>query len=464
METPAPFELSALQRDWIIGVSGAAFRRRVQRRVATLRALGAAAFRQGVLVAERDPVKFAAAFFAAVYLRVPVALANPRWGCREWGEVAEQLDPAMVFGKAMLAVGRGRKEVPKVSAATILIPTGGSTAGVRFAVHRWDTLVAAAEGLRSFMGGGPLHHACVLPLFHVSGLMQIVRAFVSGGVVAFPCFEALREGRFPKLAEGAFCVSLVSTQLRRLMAAEKARRGLARCRAIFLGGGPVPESLLGEAREFSLPVCLSYGMTETAAMVSVLPSDAFRKGETSAGFCLPHLRVEILAEDGSCRPVGVPGRIGVSGASLFEGYHGQARPNLLEGYRTDDEGYFDQGGRLHVLGRSDRMIVSGGEKIDPLEIEAAILKTGAVEQVLALGWPDDEWGERLVVFYVEDCGRSDAAAWKEDIKRDLANYKVPKTMIPVSKLPINAHGKIDRESVKSFMRGNTRTRNAANRR
>jgi len=451
METAAPFGLSALRRDWIAGVSGPAFRRRVQRRIVALRAEDAADLRRGVLVAEADPVKFATAFFAAVHLRVPVVLANPRWGKREWDEVAAQLRPAFVFGSVPGLREPGKGGAKGLAASTILIPTGGSTAGVRFAVHRWESLVAAAEGLRSFLHAGPLHHCCVLPLFHVSGLMQVVRAFVTGGRISFADFSDLREGRFPKSTRGGRCLSLVATQLRRLMESKGALRELSKCRAVFLGGGPVPETVLDTARSLALPIYLSYGMTETAAMVAALPPQAFLAGETSAGLCLPHMQVDIVAEGGGVCPAGVPGRIRVRGRSLFEGYHGAAVPGLGRGYRTDDEGFLDSRGHLHVIGRCDRLIVSGGEKIDPQEVEAAILQTGAVDQVLVLGWPDAEWGQCLIAFYV---GKKDSVATKmlEQLRMHLARYKVPKRMIAVERLPLNAHGKVDRDRVSILLR------------
>jgi len=411
-----------------------------------------AAHTHGVLIAEADPVRFAAAFFAAVYLRKPVVLANRRWGSREWGEVAAQVNPAVVFGSAPGLRTSRRRGLPPLAASTMLIPTGGSSGGVRFAVHRWETLMAAAAGLIRFMGGGSINHGCVLPLFHVSGLMQLIRAHASGGWIAFPAFSDLQVGKFPRFGREEICLSLVGTQLQRLMKLKRAVRGLASCRALFLGGGPVAESVLAQARELKLPVFLSYGMTETAAMVAALPPDEFLDGATSAGRSLPHLRLSIRAADGTeCAP-NVAGRIWVAGTSLFKGYHGQRRLDLSKGFRTGDEGFLDGEGRLHVLGRSDRLIISGGEKVDPKEVEDAILETGAVDQVLVIGWPDPEWGQRLVALYVEAGIQSNNAAWAEELRNELANYKLPKLMVPVEQLPLNAHGKIDRRLVDALVR------------
>lgn len=195
--TTVPFQLSELRRDWIVGTSGPAFQKRVQRRIAAIEAVKESR-KRGVLIAMEDPVAFAACFLAAVYLRVPVILANPNWRRVEWDAVAASVNPALVLGKSPLDLSYDRK-IARLPVGSILIPTGGSTGGVRFAVHDWKTLSSAWEGLENFIGPGPMNACCVLPLFHVSGLMQLLRTFISEGQLAFWDFKQLQLGRFPPL-------------------------------------------------------------------------------------------------------------------------------------------------------------------------------------------------------------------------------------------------------------------------
>ena len=90
---------------------------------------------------------------------------------------------------------------------------------------------------------------------------------------------------------------------------------------------------------------------------------------------------------------------------MFKGYRGRRAGSVADGcYLTDDEGCFDAEGRLRVIGRRDRLIITGGEKVDPLEVEQALRRTGAVQEVLVLGWPDPEWGHRVVAFYTGSAG------------------------------------------------------------
>lgn len=442
MERTPPFELKALRRDWIAGVSGAAFVARVKRRIVALKARPDIRAR-GVMVAEKDPVRFAAAFFAAVYLDVPIILANRRWGLREWEEVSAVMNPARIYGATPLNT-KARDAIKPLPSGSIYIATGGSSGGVKFARHQWETLSAAWEGLRGFMGPGPYNACCILPLFHVSGLMQLVRAFLSQGQIAFPDFQELQGGVFPDFEPGTLCLSLVPTQLQRLMALQGASDQLQNCRAIFIGGGPLPDSVAERARELKLPLVLSYGMTETAAMVAALPPDEFLAGQTNAGRPLNHAQIDIMCGDDFVCEIGKSGRIRIRAESLFDSYRGSLGGGLSEdGYWTDDEGYYDALGRLHIVGRTDRLIISGGEKIDPREVEEAIRQTGAVRDVLAIGWPDPEWGQKLVAFYTTAGVDSDARKWEAEIRADLANYKLPKLMIHVPLLPLNNRGKVD---------------------
>ena len=107
------------------------------------------------------------------------------------------------------------------------------------------------------------------------------------------------------------------------------------------------------------------------------------------------------------------------------------------GYLTDDEARLDEDGRLHVIGRMDRLINSGGEKIDPAEVEAALLHIEGIEEALVVGVPDPEWGQRVVAYYTG----AEVSGLKEQLRQWLAPYKVPKSWIRCDALPLDAKGK-----------------------
>ena len=240
MGTAELVTLESLGRNWIEGCDGREFRARVEADVEFLNGTGEEVLEEVAVIDEEDPVNFASMFFAAVNLHMTVAIANPAWGELETRE----------FEDLLLA--------EPIQRGAILIPTGGTTGGVKLAIHDWSTLSASALGLQDFLGGGAISSCCLLPLFHVSGLMQLVRSFVTGGCI-----------RFDDADTAGYCLSLVPTQLQRLMQYPEEVKKLRSARVIFVGGAAISDSVATKARECRLPIVPVYGMTETAAMVEL---------------------------------------------------------------------------------------------------------------------------------------------------------------------------------------------------
>jgi len=445
MEPIAPFELSQLERRWIESRSGGSFENLFQSAIDRINAAEGVVAR-GVLIVEAEPLAFAAAFFAAAYLQLPLVLANPNWQAQEWSEVAAQLNPALIFGTAPLATVARDLSCRAPQAGSILIPTGGSSGGVKFAVHGWASLSVACQGLRAFLGAGPINSFCVLPLYHVSGLMQLLRSFLSGGHVILGDCSALAS------AVPGLCFSLVPTQLQRLLQQAQALSVLKSARVIFIGGAALSSDLAARARKLQLPLVLSYGMTESAAMVAVRPvADFFSKPGMSSAVSLPHVEIDILDHKGTRCRLNEVGTIRIQSRSLFKGYHGKIPLEISAGYLTDDLGYLDADGYLSVIGRSDRLIISGGEKIDPLEVERAILATNLASEVLALGCFDAEWGQRLVVFYVPTSRSIMTEEWQQHLRPRLVAHKLPKQWIPVDVLPLDEKGKVQLHKIEQLI-------------
>lgn len=215
---------------------------------------------------------------------------------------------------------------------------------------------------------------------------------------------------------------------------EAAVAWLRRFRIIFLGGAPALPSLLDRAAEAGLRLSLGYGMTETAAMVTALKPEEFLAGLRGNGAPLPHVRVALTDA----------GLIRLGGDSLFRGYY----PDWREpgDFVTADLGRIDARGHLHVLGRSDGVIITGGEKVLPAEVEAALRGTGEFTDVVVLGVPDPEWGQAVVAAYPATL-QPDFAITNQVINSHLAPWKRPKRYVPVPDWPVNAQGKVNRAEV-----------------
>ena len=261
----------------------------------------------------------------------------------------------------------------------------------------------------------------VLALFHVGGLAVLIRSAIYATTAVLQERFKAETVRDSLEAGEVTLASFVPTMLARLRAAGLERA--PRLRAALLGGGPVPGELLDWAIGGGLPVCPTYGMTETASQIVTA-----RPGERSG------------------RPLrGVELRIGADGEILVRGPM-VARGSLApDGWLyTGDRGRIDEQGRLHVDGRLKEIIVTGGENVSPVEVEEALLAHPAVRDAGVVGLPDPEWGEAVTAFVVvgDDV---DAAALGEWSRERLAPHKVPKRIVVVAELPRNAAGKLLRD-------------------
>ncbi len=348
-------------------------------------------------------------------------LVDPSWGEREraqWSALAEQ--PVV--------------ETDGVS-GWLCIPTGGSSGAMKLARHDEATLGAAVRGFCVHFGVERVDAVGLLPAWHVSGLMAWARCRFTGGTYRACDWKAVERGDRPASPRGgAGFLSLVPTQLARLLKDADAKAWLREFRAVLIGGGPAWRGLRAEARAARLPLAFSYGMTETAALVAAQRPEEFLAGDESSGGALPHARI---STDGD-------GRVWIESTSLFRGYWPETRP---EGpWMTDDLGELDSRGRLRVRGRADALIISGGEKVNPAEVEAALRAAGGagLADVAVVGAPHPEWGSEVVAFYLGEPELE--AVLRAGLAETLAPAKRPKRYLalPAERWPRDARGKINR--------------------
>jgi len=374
------------------------------------------------ILGEAAPEKFMAAFATAAAGTENIFLFDPRWGTNELA----QATALAAAGPPEAATARGY----------VMIPTGGTSGRVRFARHDAATISAAVRGFTEHFSMARVNAAGVLPLHHVSGLMAWMRAALTGGAYLPLDWKSVEQGRRPELPARAdgWTISLVPTQLERLLREDRAVAWLEGFRLICLGGAPASPELLDRAAARRLPVSPGYGLTESAAMVAALRPADFLTGARGCGPPLPHVAVAIAAD----------GAITLRGASLFHGYFPEWRAE--EVFVTSDAGRLDDHGHLHPLGRLDAVVVTGGEKVNPSEIEAVIRGTGELREVVVVGVPDQEWGEVLAAVYPA-AERPELSRLASAIDRALAPAKRPKHYVPVAAWPANAQGKVNRDEI-----------------
>ena len=357
-------------------------------------------------------------------------------GCaEERGDFIFLHDPAVSL---VLAESEIENSKAKIAEGWLCIATGGTGGGpLKFARHDEHTLLAAVGGFCAHFELPRVNAVDVLPAFHVSGLMARVRCAATGGVHVAWDWKRLELGERPVLARGdePWVISLVPTQLHRLLAQPLATEWLRGFEIIFVGGGPLWPELADAAARAGLRLAPSYGMTETAAMVAALRPEEFLAGARSSGPLLPHAQA-CVDPDGVVR---------IRGGSVFRGYF--PATSVAREFVTEDLARFDERGHLHLLGRRDAVIITGGKKVQPAIVEAALRASGEFVDVAVIGVPDAEWGEVVVACY--PCGVR-TPEWARAVAT-LAAHERPKRFVAIAAWPRNAQGKVNLAALRALL-------------
>jgi O-succinylbenzoic acid--CoA ligase len=316
----------------------------------------------------------------------------------------------------------------------LIVATSGSTGEPKQVVLSRAALRASADATAARLGG-PGQWLLTLPPDHVAGLQVLFRSVRAG---TEPVVERPAAGELPDLAAAAARmtgqrrhVSVVPTQLRRLLADPAAREVLAGFTTVLVGGAGVPEELRAEARDAGVRLVASYGMSETC------------------GGCV----YDGVPLDGVAVALDVGGRIRIGGPTLFSGYAG--RPDLTaevlrDGwFHTEDLGRLDEDGRLQVIGRRDDVVVTGGLNVPAPAVAARLAAHPAVRDVAVLGVPDQEWGHRVVAFVVGELGLDEARDWVADVHPRAWS---PRSVLRLPALPLLPNGKVDRRRLEELAR------------
>ncbi|MEH2467563.1 2-succinylbenzoate--CoA ligase [Nostoc sp.] len=447
MQRPLDCLNNLAQDDWLISYNSREFNQIAQELYFELTQLSVWRTPPKIILAEREPLRFLASFIAACAANCPVFLCNPDWGTQEWQQVFDLVQPDMILGMAHGGWGmenRNNTQCPMPN--YIMIPTGGSSGQIKFAIHTWETLIASVQGFTEYFQLKQVNSFCVLPLYHVSGLMQFLRSFTTEGKLAILPFKAVESGQILNIKQSEFFISLVPTQLQRLLENPELTEWLSQFNTVLLGGAPAWNELLEKARFHHIRLAPTYGMTETASQIATLKPDDFLSGKISSGQILPHAQITIRNQQGKILNSNQIGNINIRTQSLSLGYYPKTRENQ-EIFQVDDLGFLDDQGYLNIVGRSSDKIITGGENIYPAEIESAIQATQMVADICVIGIPDKHWGQALTAIYIPKQSDTSALKIQTLLKDKLSKFKIPKYWIPQQNLPRNSQGKINRQQL-----------------
>jgi O-succinylbenzoic acid--CoA ligase len=320
----------------------------------------------------------------------------------------------------------------------LVIETSGSTGDPKRVVLPRTAMRASARATQTRLGG-PGQWLLNLPATYVAGVQVLFRSVLAGTTPVL-----LDEHRDFATAAAAMdgqrrYVSLVPTQLARMLGSARDVEALRTFDTVLVGGAAVETSLRRRAAQAGVSVVATYGMSETC------------------GGCV----YDGLPLDGVAVAVGRDGRVRISGAVLFDGYDGRpdlTREVLQDGwFLTSDLGRLDDDGRLQVLGRVDDVIISGGVNVPAPAVARRLREHPRVEAAEVIGVSDPEWGQRVVAVVVSEAG---VAARNVPPLDDLRNWVsqvqprawAPRQLVRVREIPLLPNGKVDRLAIEELVR------------
>ena len=343
---------------------------------------------------------------------------------REAGALLERARPTVSLDAVGARRIDGEAADPEIA---LIVHTSGTGGAPKFGQFDRRAIDAAVASSASALGASADDRwLCCLPLAHVGGLLVLLRAVLLGAPVTI---HAGFDTAAVAAERGSALTSLVPTMLGRLVAAGAA---LSAFRAILVGGAHLSPDLRSSAEHAGANVVETYGLTETCG------------GVVYDGVPLPGTDVRIDPA----------GSIELRGPTLMRGYRfdrtATAAAFTEDGWlRSGDAGEIDREGRLHVVGRFDDLINTGGEKVWPDEVEAALREHPGVQDVAAGGRLDPEWGQRVAVWVVP-ADPSDPPSLDElraFVARTLPRHAAPRELTLAERLPRTASGKLRRAAL-----------------
>ncbi|HOO71602.1 MAG TPA: class I adenylate-forming enzyme family protein [Spirochaetota bacterium] len=302
----------------------------------------------------------------------------------------------------------------------------------------------------------------VLPFFYVMGKSLLNTHFAVGGTVVINNRFAFTAAVLKEMAElevtGFSGVPSTYAYLLHRSPLLKYRDRLPRLRYCSQAGGHMSRQIKEDLRKALPPhtdIFIMYGATEASARLTYLEPEKFAGKIDSIGRAIPGVTMRVVGEDGSELSAGQVGELTGSGPNIMQGYwkDEELSRKVLDhnGYHTGDLGYKDEEGYLYLVGRRDNLLKVSGHRINPQEIEDAIMTSGLVVETAVVGVPDHLLGNRLVAVSVaveQSCTADDILKHCVGV---LPKYKVPSEVIFTRSLPKKASGKVDRVGCKKMV-------------
>ncbi len=309
----------------------------------------------------------------------------------------------------------------------LLIETSGSTGRPKGVVLSRDAVVASAEASAARLQASG-RWLLALPSSYVAGVQVVVRSLLAGHEPVV--VDGLDVARAAAGAGTPAFLSLVPTQLHRLLEQPDQLAALTGLHTVLVGGGGLDAGLRRRAEGAGVRVVVTYGSSETA------------------GGCVYDGR----PLDGVAVRVDDDGRVRIGGPTLFSRYDGDPELTaecLVDGwFLTSDTGRLDEAGRLRITGRVDDVVISGGVKVPAPAVAERLREHAQVEDAEVLGVPDDEWGQRVVAVVVGTAPDPELRDWVGLVH---PRSWAPSRFVRVEELPRLRNGKVDQQAIRAAL-------------
>lgn len=265
-----------------------------------------------------------------------------------------------------------------------------------------------------------------LPIYHVGGLMILMRSLFLGINIYIPKDISLK--RIVDLSTKNFItqLSLVPSVLTEIFKSEEVSKLVSK-KLILIGGAKVSNKLVDKCQRLNLPIAITYGMTELSSSLSISNIKDFQYKSGYVGEILKGFECRIINDE-----------LEVRGHGVFKNYIDSKNCNTW--FKTGDLARIDNE-KLYIVGRKDRMIISGGENIYPEEIERECCNINGIKECVVISKTDDKWGQRPILFFTGDDLPKNI--FTEYLSHKLPKYKIPDYFMYLESIPLLSNGKTD---------------------
>ena len=402
---------------------------------------------------------------AAFLMKIPLLVLHPQTEESEVARTLNMIRPAAHFrGRQLLSKLRANLPSLRINRNVIHLEsndgtqlsidlpdrniagyytTSGSTDNPKIVPLTFDQIQFAAEASAGNLKPEKNKYWLLcLPLNHIGGMSVIYRSLIyNSAIYLVEKFEPDTIRVLLNENSNFEAASMVPTMLNNLLDDPFFRVQFG-FKGFLIGGGPISPELVDRALTRGIPLITSYGMTETCAQITANPM--LRSGmyipKTSVGPVFRPNKVEIRNENGERMYDHESGYIWLRGPQVFKGYlDSEQNRDVFDKdgwFNTGDYGRMNRKGFLFIESKRSDMIITGGENVNPVEIENILNRYPSILDSAVIGVPDQKWGQRVIAFFQPVLGQDpDIAQIKTELKEKIRGFKVPKEFISIDRIP-----------------------------